>query len=75
MFNLVMETNPSRRLYESLGFEVIGSIPTSMATRARSSTGANLRRSRLAKAPLSSRQASSSLVSLASPGHPSLTKR
>jgi GNAT superfamily N-acetyltransferase len=27
MFNLVMETNPSRRLYESLGFEVIGSIP------------------------------------------------
>lgn len=27
MFNLVMETNPSRRLYESVGFEVIGSIP------------------------------------------------
>lgn len=27
MFNLVMESNPSRRLYESVGFEVIGSIP------------------------------------------------
>lgn len=27
MFNLVMETNPSRQLYESAGFEVIGAIP------------------------------------------------
>jgi ribosomal protein S18 acetylase RimI-like enzyme len=27
MFNLVMESNPSRHLYESVGFEVIGSIP------------------------------------------------
>jgi L-amino acid N-acyltransferase YncA len=27
MFNLVMESNPSRRIYESVGFEVIGSIP------------------------------------------------
>jgi GNAT superfamily N-acetyltransferase len=27
MFNLVMATNPSRLLYESVGFEVIGSIP------------------------------------------------
>jgi L-amino acid N-acyltransferase YncA len=27
MFNLVLERNPSRSLYESLGFEVIGRIP------------------------------------------------
>ncbi|MDP2286976.1 MAG: GNAT family N-acetyltransferase [Actinomycetota bacterium] len=27
MFNLVLEHNPSRTLYESLGFEVIGRIP------------------------------------------------
>jgi L-amino acid N-acyltransferase YncA len=27
MFNLVLETNPSRALYESLGFAVIGRIP------------------------------------------------
>jgi L-amino acid N-acyltransferase YncA len=27
MFNLVLEQNPSRSLYESLGFEVIGQIP------------------------------------------------
>jgi ribosomal protein S18 acetylase RimI-like enzyme len=27
MFNLVMESNPSRHLYESLGFQRIGTIP------------------------------------------------
>lgn len=27
MFNLVLEKNPSRTLYESLGFQVIGRIP------------------------------------------------
>lgn len=27
MFNLVMQGNPSRRLYERAGFEVIGSVP------------------------------------------------
>ena len=27
MFNLVFESNPSRVLYESAGFEVIGKIP------------------------------------------------
>jgi GNAT superfamily N-acetyltransferase len=27
MFNLVFETNPSRRIYESHGFEVIGRVP------------------------------------------------
>jgi L-amino acid N-acyltransferase YncA len=27
MFNLVMESNPSRRLYESVGFRAIGTIP------------------------------------------------
>lgn len=27
MFNLVMEHNPSRQLYESLGFTVVGTIP------------------------------------------------
>ena len=27
MFNLVLETNLSRRLYEAHGFEVIGRIP------------------------------------------------
>ena len=27
MFNLVMERNPSRTLYESLGFSVVGRIP------------------------------------------------
>ena len=27
MFNLVLETNPSRHLWESLGFTVVGRIP------------------------------------------------
>jgi len=27
MFNLVFESNPSRRLYDSLGFEVVGRVP------------------------------------------------
>ena len=27
MFNLVFESNPSRRLYERLGFEVVGRVP------------------------------------------------
>ena len=27
MFNLVMESNPSRRLYERLGFEAVGRVP------------------------------------------------
>jgi ribosomal protein S18 acetylase RimI-like enzyme len=27
MFNLVQEKNPSRRLYEQLGFEVVGRVP------------------------------------------------
>jgi ribosomal protein S18 acetylase RimI-like enzyme len=27
MFNLVIESNPSRRLYEGLGFEVVGRVP------------------------------------------------
>jgi GNAT superfamily N-acetyltransferase len=27
MFNLVFETNPSRRIYESHGFEIIGRVP------------------------------------------------
>ncbi len=27
MFNLVQESNPSRRLYERAGFRVIGCIP------------------------------------------------
>jgi ribosomal protein S18 acetylase RimI-like enzyme len=27
MFNLVFESNPSRRIYERLGFEVIGHVP------------------------------------------------
>lgn len=31
MFNLVLERNPSRALYESLGFEVIGRIPDAKA--------------------------------------------
>ena len=27
MFNLVIESNPSRRLYEQLGFEAVGRVP------------------------------------------------
>lgn len=27
MFNLVVESNPSRRLYEQLGFEAVGRVP------------------------------------------------
>jgi GNAT superfamily N-acetyltransferase len=27
MFNLVVESNPSRRMYEQLGFEVVGRVP------------------------------------------------
>jgi ribosomal protein S18 acetylase RimI-like enzyme len=27
MFNLVFESNPARRLYERLGFEVVGRVP------------------------------------------------
>ena len=27
MFNLVVESNPARRLYEQLGFEVVGRVP------------------------------------------------
>jgi len=27
MFNLVFETNPSRRIYESYWFEMIGRVP------------------------------------------------
>lgn len=27
MFNLVLETNPSRQLYEAAGFTVVGRIP------------------------------------------------
>jgi ribosomal protein S18 acetylase RimI-like enzyme len=27
MFNLVFESNPARRLYEQLGFEVVGRVP------------------------------------------------
>jgi L-amino acid N-acyltransferase YncA len=27
MFNLVFESNPSRRLYERLGFEIVGRVP------------------------------------------------
>ena len=34
MFNLVLESNPSRQLYESLGFEVIGRIPQAKADEA-----------------------------------------
>jgi GNAT superfamily N-acetyltransferase len=30
MFNLVLERNPSRRLWESLGFETIGRIPNAV---------------------------------------------
>lgn len=31
MFNLVMESNPSRRLYERLGFEPVGRVPDAVA--------------------------------------------
>jgi L-amino acid N-acyltransferase YncA len=34
MFNLVLESNPSRMLYESLGFEIIGRIPEAKAKEA-----------------------------------------
>ncbi|HZO58477.1 MAG TPA: GNAT family N-acetyltransferase [Solirubrobacterales bacterium] len=30
MFNLVVESNPSRRLYEQLGFEVVGRVPSAI---------------------------------------------
>jgi GNAT superfamily N-acetyltransferase len=33
IFNLVFEANPARRLYERLGFEVIGRIPDAVAGR------------------------------------------
>jgi ribosomal protein S18 acetylase RimI-like enzyme len=31
MFNLVQERNPSRKLYEQLGFEVVGRVPEAVA--------------------------------------------
>jgi ribosomal protein S18 acetylase RimI-like enzyme len=31
MFNLVMESNPSRGLYERLGFEVVGRVPEAVS--------------------------------------------
>jgi len=31
MFNLVFESNPARRLYERLGFEVVGRVPEAVA--------------------------------------------
>ena len=31
MFNLVIESNPSRRLYERLGFEPVGRVPDAVA--------------------------------------------
>jgi hypothetical protein len=34
MFNLVLESNPSRGIYESFGFEVIGRIPEAKADEA-----------------------------------------
>lgn len=34
MFNLVFETNPSRRIYESHGFEVIGRVPEARGSEA-----------------------------------------
>jgi ribosomal protein S18 acetylase RimI-like enzyme len=30
MFNLVFESNPARRLYERLGFEVVGRVPAAV---------------------------------------------
>jgi len=35
MFNLVFETNPSRRLYESVGFQAVGRIPDARHGEAR----------------------------------------
>ena len=43
MFNLVMESNPSRRLYERLGFEPWDRVRMPSAGRTRSSTGAGCR--------------------------------
>ncbi len=34
MFNLVLESNPSRRLYEAAGFEVVGRVPEARAGEA-----------------------------------------
>jgi GNAT superfamily N-acetyltransferase len=34
MFNLVFESNPSRRIYESQGFEVIGRVPEARGSEA-----------------------------------------
>jgi ribosomal protein S18 acetylase RimI-like enzyme len=31
MFNLVFESNPARRLYDELGFEVVGRVPEAVA--------------------------------------------
>ena len=31
MFNMVFESNPARRLYERLGFEVVGRVPEAVA--------------------------------------------
>jgi ribosomal protein S18 acetylase RimI-like enzyme len=31
MFNLVFESNPARKLYEDLGFEVVGRVPEAVA--------------------------------------------
>ena len=31
MFNLVFESNPARRLYDRLGFEVVGRVPEAVA--------------------------------------------
>jgi len=30
MFNLVFESNPARRIYERLGFEVVGRVPAAV---------------------------------------------
>jgi hypothetical protein len=30
MFNLVMESNPSRQLYESVGFKQVGRVPNAI---------------------------------------------
>ena len=30
MLNLVMESNPSRRLYESVGFKEVGRVPNAI---------------------------------------------
>jgi ribosomal protein S18 acetylase RimI-like enzyme len=33
MFNLVFESNPARRLYDQLGFEVVGRVPDAVGGR------------------------------------------